>query len=57
MIRILVDDEERADAELVLNYYGIRFDIDGGGRLMIKDDDAGIAITALESRYIDYDII
>lgn len=57
MIRILVDDEELADAELVLNYYGIMFDIDGGGRLMIKEEDAGNAITALESRYIDYDII
>ena len=57
MIRILVDDEERADAELVLNYYGIMFDIDGGGRFMIKEEDAGNALTALESRYIDYDII
>ena len=57
MVRILVNDEERADAELVLNYYGIMFDIDGGGRFMIKDEDAGNTITALESRYIEYDII
>lgn len=57
MIRILVDDEERAGAEQVLNYYGIMFDIDGGDRFMIKDEDAESAIKALESRYIEYDII
>ena len=57
MVRILVDDEERANAEQALNYYGIMFDIDGGGRFMIKDEDAESAIKALESRYIDYDII
>lgn len=62
MTRFFIDswddwDEAIEEVEALLDREGIRYDIDSGGRYMIKDDDAGTVADLLDDAGIRYEII
>lgn len=57
MTRYIIRGGEDAeiDAADALDDAGIEYDYDGGGRIMVDDEDAGAAETAFEEAGVDYD--
>lgn len=53
----LRDEDQREDAEQVLDECGIDFDYDSGNRLMISDYDMDEACEVLSDADIDFDVI
>ena len=62
MTRFFIDscddwNEAIKEVEALLDREGIRYDVDSGGRYMIKDDDAGTVADLLDDAGIRYEII
>lgn len=60
MERFLLNVNDITDYDLfesALDDNGIRFDVDSGGRYMIKEENAGDVCRLLEDMPFDYDLI
>ena len=57
MVRILVSEDMLGTAMSILDDLLIINEADGGGRIMVRDNDLGAAVSILEENGIDADII